>query len=230
MHEAPSAVVCTRLTLGVLIQATSQGPLRNWSLLSNTEWQALPLVAFLWPLALIFTIDTIGVSPVVLVVKHPPAIGRYTRDMGLIPGLGRSHGWGHGNPLQYSCLENSMDGGAWWSTVQRVAESDTIGLGLKWGLLSSFYPEIQRREVTCPRSLSKRQADLEPETKCSAFFFLRRKADPREMCVILLTYWPTLSADNAKISTHLMKGECPKILQISKWDHVSEWTSAFPVP
>ena len=194
------------------------------------ERQTLPVVALLWPLALIFTIDTTGASPVVLVVKHPPAIAGDTRDMDLIPGSGRSHGWGHGNPLQYSCLENSTNRGAWWATVQRVAESDTIGLGLEWGLLSSFYPEIQRREVTCPRSLSKRQADLEPETKCSAFFFLNPKADPREMCAILFTYWPTLSADNPKISTHLIKGEWPKILQITKWDHVTEWTSAFPVP
>ena len=38
-------------------------------------------------------------------------------DLGLIPGLGRSPGEGNGNPLQYSCLENSMDGGAWWATV-----------------------------------------------------------------------------------------------------------------
>jgi len=45
-------------------------------------------------------------------------------DVGLIPGPGRSPGGGHGNPLQYSCLENSMDGGAWRATVHRVAESD----------------------------------------------------------------------------------------------------------
>ena len=38
-------------------------------------------------------------------------------DLGSIPGLGRSHGEGNGNPLQYSCLENPMDGGAWWATV-----------------------------------------------------------------------------------------------------------------
>ena len=38
-------------------------------------------------------------------------------DLELIPGLGRSPGGGHGNPLQYSCLENSMDRGAWWATV-----------------------------------------------------------------------------------------------------------------
>ena len=46
-------------------------------------------------------------------------------DLGLIPGLGRSPGEGNGNPLQYSCLENPMDRGAWWATVHGVAESDT---------------------------------------------------------------------------------------------------------
>ena len=43
-------------------------------------------------------------------------------DLGLIPGLGRSPGEGNGNPLQYFCLENSMDRGAWWATVHGVAE------------------------------------------------------------------------------------------------------------
>ena len=45
-------------------------------------------------------------------------------DVGSFPGLGRSLGEGHGNPLQYSCLENPMDRGAWWATVHVVAESD----------------------------------------------------------------------------------------------------------
>ena len=45
-------------------------------------------------------------------------------DAGLIPGLGRSPGEGNGNPLQYSCLENPMDRGAWQATVHGVAESD----------------------------------------------------------------------------------------------------------
>ena len=45
-------------------------------------------------------------------------------DLGLIPGLGSSPGEGHGNPLQYSCLENPMDRGAWWAMVHRVTESD----------------------------------------------------------------------------------------------------------
>ena len=46
-------------------------------------------------------------------------------DLGSIPGSGRSPGEGNGNPLQYSCLENPMDRGAWWATVHGVAESRT---------------------------------------------------------------------------------------------------------
>ena len=46
------------------------------------------------------------------------------RDPGLIPGLGRSPGEGHGNPLQYSCPENPVDRGAWWAAVHGVAELD----------------------------------------------------------------------------------------------------------
>ena len=46
-------------------------------------------------------------------------------DLGSILGLGRSPGEGNGNPLQYSCLENPMDGGAWKATVHGVTESDT---------------------------------------------------------------------------------------------------------
>ena len=45
-------------------------------------------------------------------------------DLDSFPGLGRSPGEGNGTPLQYSCLENPMDGGAWWATVHGVAESD----------------------------------------------------------------------------------------------------------
>ena len=57
------------------------------------------------------------------VVQNLPA---NAGDADLIPGLGRSPGEGNGNPLQYSCLENSMDRGAWWTTVHGVTkESDT---------------------------------------------------------------------------------------------------------
>ena len=58
-------------------------------------------------------------------VKNPPANAGDTGDLGSITGLGRSPGVGNGNPLQYSCLENSMDRGAWWPTVHEVAKSQT---------------------------------------------------------------------------------------------------------
>ena len=57
-------------------------------------------------------------------VKLPACQFRNTGDMGLNPGLGRSPGGGHGNPLQFSCLDNPMDRGAWWATVHGAAESD----------------------------------------------------------------------------------------------------------
>ena len=63
--------------------------------------------------------------PVVLVVKNPPASAGDVRDTGLIPGSGRFPGGGHGKPLQYSCLGNSMDKGAWQATVHRVTKSQT---------------------------------------------------------------------------------------------------------
>ena len=49
-----------------------------------------------------------------------------TRDMGSIPGSGRSHGVGNGTPFQYSCLGNPMDRGPWWATVHGVAKSQTL--------------------------------------------------------------------------------------------------------
>ena len=60
-----------------------------------------------------------------LVVNNLPANAGGIKDVGLIPGLGRSPGGGHGNPLQYSGLENPVDRGACWATVHRVAKSWT---------------------------------------------------------------------------------------------------------
>ena len=65
-----------------------------------------------------------GASQVALVVKSPPAKAGDMRDVGLIPGSGRSPGGGHSKPLQYSCLENPMNRGSWWAVVHRVAELD----------------------------------------------------------------------------------------------------------
>ena len=66
-----------------------------------------------------------GASQVVLVVKNLPASAGDMRDAGPIPGLGRSHGGEHGNPLHYSCLENPLDRGAWWAIAYRAAKSWT---------------------------------------------------------------------------------------------------------
>ena len=83
-------------------------------------------------------------------------------DLGSIPGSGRSPGEGNGNPLQYSCLENPMDGGAWWATVHGVAKSRTwlsdftslhfdFSIGLPWWLRiclqcrrPGFHPRLGR--------------------------------------------------------------------------------------
>ena len=56
--------------------------------------------------------------------KEPTSQCGDGRDAGSIPGWGRPPGGGHGNPLQYSCLENPMDRGAWWATVHRVTETE----------------------------------------------------------------------------------------------------------
>ena len=58
-------------------------------------------------------------------VKISPAKEGDAGDVGSIPGLGRSPGGGHGNPLQCSCLENPVDRGAWWATIHRIAKSWT---------------------------------------------------------------------------------------------------------
>ena len=67
----------------------------------------------------------IRASQAVPVVKNPPANAGDIRDASSNPGLGRSPGGGRGNPLQYSCLENPMDSGAWWATVHGVTKSQT---------------------------------------------------------------------------------------------------------
>ena len=64
-------------------------------------------------------------SQVALVVKNLPDNVGDVRNAGSIPGSGRFSGGGHGNPLQYSCLDNPINRGAWWAMIQRVAKSWT---------------------------------------------------------------------------------------------------------
>ena len=65
-------------------------------------------------------------------VKNLPANAEDTRDAGSIPGSGRPPGGGHGNPPQYSCLENPMDRGAWRATVCGVAKSRGAVRDVSW--------------------------------------------------------------------------------------------------
>ena len=70
-------------------------------------------------------IHILGVFPDDKVIKNLPANAEDARDAGSIPGLGSSPGAGNGNLLQYSCLENPTDRGAWWATVHGVTKSWT---------------------------------------------------------------------------------------------------------
>ena len=79
-------------------------------------------------------------SPVTQLVKILPNDTGDRGDMGSIPGLGRFPREGNGNPLQYSCLENSMDREAWWATVHRVAKS--------WTWLSNWPLILSLRKIT----------------------------------------------------------------------------------
>ena len=66
-----------------------------------------------------------GASQLSLMVKNPPANAGDIRDVRSSPVLGRSPGGGHGNPLQYSCLENPLDRGDWWARVHSITKSPT---------------------------------------------------------------------------------------------------------
>ena len=85
----------------------------------------------------IWQVAQLWASQVALVVKNPPAKARDSRDVGSIPGSRRFPGEKHGNPLQYSCLENLMDRGSWQFTFHGVTESQT---GLKQRSTTHHWP------------------------------------------------------------------------------------------
>ena len=106
----------------------------------------------------------------------PPANEGDARNASSIPGLGRSSGGGHGNPLQYSCLENPMDRGARWATVHGVTKSQTW---LRYWALLAMYHELQTfslshkkewncvicRDVNEPRGCHKNEVSQEEKNK-----------------------------------------------------------------
>ena len=89
-----------------------EGQPTNWEKLFAKYMSNIP-VSIIWD------------SRVVVMVKNLPANAGDVKDAGLIPGLGRSPGGGHGNPFHYSCLENPRDGGAWWVAIYGVTQSRT---------------------------------------------------------------------------------------------------------
>ena len=82
-----------------------------------------------------------------LVVKSPPANEGDKGDMGSTPGLGRSPGKGNGNTLQYSCLENSMDGGAWQAVLHGVAKSQDNLEEMDRFLEKLYLPRLNQNEI-----------------------------------------------------------------------------------
>ena len=95
------------------------------------------LTKFLWFILLLST--SISEYRTSLVSQMVKASAYNVGDPGSIPGLGRSPGEGNGNPLQYSCLENPMDGGAWWAAVHGVAKSQTWLSDFTYKWVNSFW-------------------------------------------------------------------------------------------
>ena len=81
-------------------------------------------------------------------IKNLPANAGDIKDEGSILGLGRSPVGGHGNPLQYSCMENPMDRGAWWAVVHRISKSWTQLKRLSMQLPNMYGTKIIRKCLT----------------------------------------------------------------------------------
>ena len=115
------------------------------------------------------------VSQVALVVKNPPANAGDIEDVGLIPGLGRSPGGGHGSPLQCSCLDNPMDRGAWGATVYwGCTESDTTEACTCPHMLEDAYTHLRKANAMWWTRLPDEQGSQRSER-----FNQRRSKGPR---------------------------------------------------
>ena len=131
-----------------------------------------------------------------LVIKNPPASAGDVRDLGLVPGLGRSPGEGNGNPLQYFCLENPMDRGTWWATVHGVTKGQTQ---LKWLSTHEYTKQTHRRRISSNGicrvrvglSVQERSAEVLPGTPCGCRPNSRARLSPgRAGLSHMLPLWP----------------------------------------
>ena len=84
----------------------------------------------------------LSIFPGAAVLKNPPAHAGDAKDLGSILGSGRSPGVGNGNPLQYSCLENPMDRGAWWATVHGSQRDPTDHTHTNWVFIYYFFKAL----------------------------------------------------------------------------------------
>ena len=102
------------------VSCIAGGFFTNWAMrdLDTSNFPSLCLGSLYWS-----PLRVRRASQVALVVKNRHVNAGDARDVGSVPGLGRSPGEGNGNPLQYSCLENPMDRGAWWAMACRVTKS-----------------------------------------------------------------------------------------------------------
>ena len=131
-----------------------------------------------------FSMTDASAPQVALVVKNPPTNAGDIRDTGSVPGSGRSPEEGHGNPLQYSCLENSTDGGAWWAIVHGVAKSQT------W--LSNFtfpfhFHEVEKEIATHSSVLAWRIPGMEEPGGVPSMGSHRVGHDWRDLAAALLS-------------------------------------------
>ena len=122
-------------------------------------------------------------SQVALVVKNSPTNAEDVRDACLIPGLGRFPGGGNSIPLQYSCLENPMDRGNWWTTVRRVAKIWT------WLKQLSTYTYIHTCIHICTYPITQ-------QLQSSAFIPNKWK-----LCCCLVAKWVAISSSRGLTST-----------------------------
>ena len=141
-------------------------------------------------------------TSVVLVLKNPPANAWDIRDLELTPGSGRCPGEENGNPLQYSCLKNPVDQGAWWTTVHGVTESQTV---LKW-LGTMYWPAVALMMTYKKSKASNNKGYLlhtHPQLSCnSAGLGFRVRLDPGLLHVSLILL------DWVATETRSLPGKC----------------------
>ena len=116
--------LCSKSQLWSTVYVSALGGVL-WGSWGNNAWVCCPLAPWLLSLGIYSILSFAAGIPRWLGNKESACHAGNSRDMGLIPGLGRSPAGGNGDPLQCSCLENSTDRGAWWATVHRVAKGRT---------------------------------------------------------------------------------------------------------